>query len=110
MTEVTCKYRANIEEQIYCKKKQKFVKHSFECSKNRCEDCEFPTLAIINIPVGRCDECPFHYIDYTRGAGCANDYFCKAANGKKIAGYVEWESEIPPVPAWCPFYIKEAEK
>lgn len=65
---------------------------------------------LFTIPIGRCDDCPFYYTDYTRGAGCADDYFCKAARGRKIAGYVEYASEIPPVPSWCPFYIKEAKK
>lgn len=65
---------------------------------------------MITIPVGRCDECPFHYTDYTRGAGCADDYFCKVAGDRKIAGYVEYASEIPPAPSWCPFYIKEVKQ
>lgn len=107
---VVCEHRAEIEEQIFCKKKKEFIKQPYECSKGECKDCHFPTLAIITIPVGRCDECPFHYTDYTRGAGCADDYFCKAAGGRKIVGYVEYPSEIPPVPTWCPFYIKEVKE
>lgn len=102
-----CRHRIEIDEQIFCTKKREFITQPYKCSKSECPDCNFPTLAIITIPVGRCDECPFHYTDYTRGAGCADDYFCKAAGGKKIVGYVEWESEIPSVPTWCPFYIKE---
>ena len=47
-------------------------------------------------------KCPFVISDKTEGAGCASDYFCAAANNKKIAGYVEWESDMPLVPDWCP--------
>ena len=50
-----------------------------------------------------------HYKERTAGAGYAFDFFCKAADNRKITGYVEWESEIPPVPSWCPFYIKQGE-
>lgn len=100
-----CKHRINIENNIFCRKHNKFIDQPYKCSKSYCKDCHFPTLAIITIPVGRCDECPFCYTDYTRGVGCADDYFCKAAKNKKIVGYVEYEQEIPPVPDWCPFYI-----
>ena len=104
---VVCEHRAEIEGQIFCKKKKEFVKQPYQCSKGHCKDCKFPTVAIITIPVGRCDECPFHDTERTPRAGYAFDYFCKAVNNKKIVGYVEWDSEIPSVPTWCPFYIKE---
>jgi hypothetical protein len=45
----------------------------------------------------------------TIGAGYAFDYLCKACGKRKIVGYVEWDSEIPPVPDWCPFRIKSEE-
>ena len=32
------------------------------------------------------------------------DYMCEKAN-RKIAGAVEWPSEIPEVPNWCPIKI-----
>jgi hypothetical protein len=44
----------------------------------------------------------------TKGAGCATDYYCILAN-KKIAGYVEWDREMPEVPEWCPIRSDAAE-
>ena len=109
MNEVVCKHRTDIEGQIFCQKKKEFIKQPYKCSRGHCEQCEFPALASIVINVGRCDECPLHYKERTAGAGYAFDFFCKAADNRKITGYVEWESEIPPVPSWCPFYIKQGE-
>ena len=34
----------------------------------------------------------------------ATDYYC-GVNGKKIMGYVEYDSEMPPVPNWCPLLV-----
>ena len=107
---VVCKHRVEVEGEIFCQKHKKFIKHPYQCSKEECKDCSFPALAMITIPVGRCDECPFHYTHYTRGAGCADDYFCEAAGGRRIARYIEYTDEIPPVPDWCPYFIKEAEE
>ncbi len=91
--------------QIFCKKKGRI--HGYECGT--CELKEFETLALI--PVGRCDQCPKHFTERTPRSGFAEDYFCKAvqtpAGPKKITSYVEWDSEIPPVPDWCPYHIKE---
>ena len=106
MNTVVCKHRVDIENQIYCQKKKKFIEPQYKCSKGECAECEFPTLALVTIQVGRCDECPFHYTERTIGAGYAFDYFCKAAENRKITGYVEYPSEIPAVPSWCPFYLK----
>ena len=79
----------------------------YECSS--CKDREFAAVAAI--PVGRCDQCRFVYQTRTPRAGYAFDYFCKAVetpNGpKKIVGYVEYDSEIPEIPDWCPYRIKE---
>lgn len=105
-----CQHRIEIDEQIFCTKRKEFITWPHKCSKPECPDCHFPTVAVISINIGRCDECPFHYTKRTPGAGCADDYYCKATNGKKIVGYVEWESEIPSVPTWCPFYIKGVEE
>lgn len=108
-SEVVCKHRVEIGENIFCNKHKTFIdKHfAYKCSKGQCKDCEFPTLAVITINIGRCDECPYCDTERTMGAGYAFDYFCKASKKKKkIVGYVEYDSEIPPVPAWCPFYIK----
>lgn len=46
------------------------------------------------------------------------DYFCELTpsiarnrgitmvkNNKKIAGYIEWDSEMPNVPNWCPLRV-----
>jgi hypothetical protein len=38
------------------------------------------------------------------GAGYAMDYTC-TLEGKKIMGYIEWPSEIKPVPKWCPIRL-----
>lgn len=59
------------------------------------------------VEIKKCDECPFVEIDRTEGAGYAVDYFCKKSNGRKIAGYVEYQREIPDVPNWCPFKTAE---
>lgn len=85
-----------------CKKKNRKISE-YQC--NRCPDRVFPIEVTVSIPVGRCDECPFIEQKRTIGAGYAFDYFCKALKrgNNKIAGYVEYDSEIPPVPQWCPF-------
>lgn len=83
---------------------------SYKCDRANCKMCEFAPAVNVIIPVGRCDTCPLHYTERTPRAGYALDYFCKASNGRKIVGYVEWDSEIPPVPDWCPFRAKEENK
>ena len=55
--------------------------------------------------VTNCKQCPNCDTQRTIGAGCAVDYICKAAKGKTIAGYVEWDRESPQdhvFPVWCP--------
>jgi hypothetical protein len=61
---------------------------------------------VITVPVKKCDKCPFHKTERTAGAGYALDYFCGKIDNKEITGYVEWESEMPGVPEWCPFRKK----
>lgn len=70
----------------------------------------------IILSIGKCDSqysngvrCPFFYTERTENAGYALDYFCEAANGRKIVGYVEWDSDVPPVPDWCPNLCKDGE-
>lgn len=100
---VVCKYRKDIDESnIFCEKTKENVK-PYYCSKGHCKNCEFPTVAEIKISVGRCDQCPMSETSRTAGAGYALDYFCKAKKGKRIAYYIEYDAEIPPVPDWCPF-------
>ncbi len=55
-----------------------------------------------------CLECPFCQTKRTIGAGDALDFLCKAfpKYEKVIAGYVEYDSELPQegqIPDWCPF-------
>ena len=88
---------------IYCDK-HKTVIEGYKCGKGFCDSCEFEPMAFI--PIGRCDECLHHYTTRTPRAGDAYDYWCRKAN-KKIVTYVEYDSEIPPVPQWCPYRIKE---
>jgi hypothetical protein len=66
-------------------------------------------MAVIMLELKKCNRsgqmldysCPMLGSEPTKGAGCATDYYCMLAN-KPIAGYVEWESEMPEVPEWCP--------
>jgi len=58
--------------------------------------------------------CPYAGTAGTRGAGFAQDYFCKltpdpkSEHGYRItSGYVEWDREINPVPNWCPLRTPE---
>lgn len=50
--------------------------------------------------------CPFLKTERTEGAGYAEDFYCIAKDNKKIAGYVEWDADMPNVPDWCPFIEK----
>lgn len=100
-----CKYLefTNTDER-YCKKHNKHI-YRHEC--NNCEDKKFETAAFVIIGVGRCDECPLHFTERTPSAGFALDYFCRAKDNKEICHYIEYDSEIPEVPEWCPFIIRE---
>ncbi len=50
--------------------------------------------------------CPFVHSERTQGAGFAVDYWCNGTKTpRKIIGYIEWDSEIPPVPEWCPYRV-----
>lgn len=102
---VECKYCQHTDEEFvhFCTKHQTKVK-SYQCCKSECPDCEFKPAAYI--PVGRCDECRLCRVERTPRAGYAYDYICTAMN-KTITTYVEWDSEIPAIPHWCPFRVKE---
>ena len=107
---VKCKYRLDTKNnEIYCQKYKEYIKQPYKCSKSECKDCEFPILANVIVQVGRCDECPFCKTRRTMGAGYAFDYLCSAKNNKVITNYVEYMSELNPVPKWCPYYIKTEE-
>jgi len=67
-------------------------------------------MSTIAIKINNCSECPKCRKDRTAGAGYALDYICTEAN-KKIAGYVEYASEIPTdVPEWCPLLVNNGGK
>ena len=92
----------------YCHKKNCEVLE-YKCAK--CNYREFPVRAMVVVGVGRCDECPCVEQERTPRAGYAFDYFCNAvqtpSGPMRITTYVEYNSEIPPVPDWCLFKIKE---
>lgn len=63
----------------------------------------------IQLEIENCDKCPFHYTEraYTADSfECVEDYYCGVSQ-KKIAGYVERDKELPQVPKWCPYRVKE---
>lgn len=66
-------------------------------------------MAKIQIEIEKCNKCPFYYTERTITADSfenAFDYYC-GVNKKKIAEYVERDKELPKVPEWCPYRIKE---
>lgn len=97
---------------IYCKLKKCDI-DGYKCDKNYCSDHSFKPAAMVVVGVGRCDECPCVKEDRTPNAGFALDYYCNACQTsdgpRKITRYIEYDSEMPPVPNWCPFKIKEDE-
>ena len=107
---VTCMHRKDTEDnRIFCEKHQKYIEQPYICSKEHCKDCEYPILAEVTFYVSRCDECPLHTTRRTMGAGDAYDYLCGVKKNRLITGYVEYMSELGPVPDWCPFHIKKQE-
>jgi len=63
-------------------------------------------MAKITVYIKDCRECPKCGKKLTKGYGYAMDYFCKLKDNRITSGYVEWESEINPVPKWCPLRAK----
>ena len=67
MRGVLCKYNQNEEKKIghqshiYCTKREEWVP-VYKCKKGACKDHKFKTEVVVQVPVGRCDECPFHNI------------------------------------------------
>ena len=65
-------------------------------------------MAVVGIEIERCNKCPYVDIEpvYTGDSwDHMEDYIC-TQNNQKIARGVEWSSEIPFVPDWCPIRIK----
>ena len=57
---------------------------------------------------GNKKSCPFLNIERTIGAGYALDYTCVFGEPRMIAGYVEYDYELPKtIPAWCPARVTE---
>ena len=66
-------------------------------------------MSKIAFEVKNCMDCPFVKSRPTYTSDSfedAYDYFCGHANERKVAGYVEWPSEMPDVPDWCPHLVK----
>ena len=66
-------------------------------------------MAKICLEIDKCSQCPFHYtvpVDTGDSWDHMEDYMCSKGN-KKIAGAVEWPSEIPVVPEWCPIKLDQ---
>lgn len=64
-------------------------------------------MSSITIEIKNCLECPYVHSEklYTGDSWeHAYDYFCSKTSptSKKIAGYIEWPSEMPDIPDWCP--------
>ena len=61
--------------------------------------------------INNCSHCPLHRTQPLITSDSwehASDYYCES-NGKKIAGYIEWESDMPNIPNCCPHLLKEKE-
>jgi hypothetical protein len=63
-----------------------------------------PTKVVITIDA--CNHgCPHCGEKLTKGFGYAMDFFCKLSDNKIVSGYVEWDSDLNPVPEWCPLRL-----
>jgi len=67
----------------------------------------------ITLEIKTCRECPFFEEKrcYTSDSWeLAHDWFCKASDNKKIAGYVNWSEEKDvEIPEWCPARTQKAD-
>lgn len=61
-------------------------------------------MTTIQMQIKDCSECPKHKTERTPCSGYASDYYCRLT-GNKIAGYIEWPSEMPEVPENCPLRV-----
>jgi len=62
-------------------------------------------MKLLDFP--KCDKCAFVKTKRTQGAGYAHDYHCSKKDDKLITKYVEWDSDLPEIPNWCPFKVFE---
>lgn len=63
----------------------------------------------IHLSIKNCTECPYHKSKRHWTSDSwehAYDYFCQINFNKPIATYIEWPSEMPDVPDWCPLRVK----
>ena len=66
-------------------------------------------MAKIILEIEKCwDGCPYCTPRFG-GCGDADDWRCKKAN-RYIATYVEYNSEMPTIPSWCPICVKDGNK
>ena len=66
-------------------------------------------MAKIILEIEKCwDGCPYCTPRFG-GYGDADDWVCKKVN-RYIATYVEYNSEMPIVPSWCPICMKDGNK
>jgi hypothetical protein len=71
--------------------------------KNKVKPLPFTKIIL---EIDACNNgCPHCGEKITKGYGYAMDYFCKLKNNKVVSGYVEWESDLNPVPDWCPVRV-----
>lgn len=64
-------------------------------------------MTTIKIVIKDCRGCPFFKSTpaYTEDSfERPEDWFCGKKNGKKIAGYVDWNDKVE-VPKWCPIKV-----
>ena len=108
MRGVLCKYNSKREQKlgfqdyVFCDLKNKWVP-IYQCRKGQCQEHEFNPVVSVAVPVGRCDECPYHYIHINFD----DDSYKSKITNKVNTSYLELDSEFPVVPEWCPFRSKE---
>lgn len=67
-------------------------------------------MSKIVLEVRDCQDCPFVKSEYVYTGDSWDhmyDYFCQKADNKKVAGAIEWRSEMPEVPEWCPCHLQK---
>jgi hypothetical protein len=64
-------------------------------------------MSILKLELEKCVNpdgirCPFVEEKLTKGYGYAVDYMCGKCDNRVTSVYVEWDSDVNPVPNWCP--------